>query len=193
MSQTDRQTDRTTRWAFTAYEGQWALFNTMPSGIAEWGWNAEICPDTNTPHYQGYLRTTAQQRHAWLRKLFPGVHIEVAKNWEALKKYCAKEATRMPGTTPVSQVNPYYTLYSYAESLGQRLATLYQAEFREWSDVKAHANIEAHARLDIQAGRREVMYIIGNPNWKTTVLKYWKDWLISFSPGIVYATPQDSS
>ena len=181
MSKTDRQTDKSSRWAFTAYEDQWVLFNTMPIGVAEWGWNAEICPETSRKHYQGYLRLTQQQRFAWLKKLLPGVHLEIAKDWLALKAYCAKADTRIEGTTPVSQVNTYFTLYTYAESLGLRLATLYQAEFREWTDATAHSNIEAHARLDIQSGKREVMYIIGNPNWKTTVLKYWKDWLISFS------------
>jgi len=99
MSQTDRQTDKSSRWAFTAYEEQWGLFTTIHPGIAEWGWNTEICPETNRQHYQGYLRLTSQQRFAWLRKLLPGVHLEIAKNWEALKQYCAKEETRVPGTT----------------------------------------------------------------------------------------------
>jgi hypothetical protein len=98
MEQTDRQTDKATRWAFTAYEAQWDLFVTMPDIVAEWGWQEEICETTSRRHYQGYLRTKRQVRLAQLLKSIPKVHFEIAKNWDGLLKYCKKPETAVPGT-----------------------------------------------------------------------------------------------
>jgi len=108
MGKTDTQTDdlpllaprqeKTSRWAFTAFEGQYDLFKVMPPLIAEWGWQTEICPKTQREHYQGYMRTTRQVRFAQISKMFPQVHIEQARNWEALMNYCAKEDTAIQGT-----------------------------------------------------------------------------------------------
>lgn len=98
----DRQTDKTSRWAFTAYEAQWPLFTTVLDPlIAEQGWQKEVCPDTQREHYQGFIRTTRQVRFAQMRKIYPGVHIEAARNWDALVNYCKKSETAIPG----SQVN----------------------------------------------------------------------------------------
>lgn len=87
-------TDKTTRWAFTAYEAEWPLFNTIPEIVAEWGWQPEVCPTTQRKHYQGYIRTKRQVRFSQLRAVLPGVHLEVAKNWEALLQYCRKANTK---------------------------------------------------------------------------------------------------
>lgn len=180
IGKTDRQTDKSSRWQFTAYEDQWALFVSMPPGIAEWGWQKEQCPKTQKLHYQGYLRTPAQVRFSALKKILPGVHLEVAKNWQALVAYCAKIETRVEGEAAVHVVNTYYTQYTYAEKLGRQLYQLYSNDIGDWSDKVALANVEAHARLDIRAGHREVAWIISNPNWKVH-WKYWKDILLSYS------------
>jgi len=112
---------KTTRWQFTAYEGQWRMFNTMPRQVAEWGWNTELCPKTNRLHYQGYMRTGQQQRESAMWSLFPGVHFEVARDWPALVQYCKKAATRVPGTEPVSDVNTFPDMFGYSEELASRL------------------------------------------------------------------------
>lgn len=98
MEQTDRQTDKTSRWAFTAYEEQWPQFTSMNDIIAEWGWQTEVCPTTQKRHYQGYLRTKRQVRFSQMKKALPGVHIEFAKNWDALLQYCKKQDSAQPGT-----------------------------------------------------------------------------------------------
>ena len=98
MGETDRQTDKTSRWAFTAYADQYHLFTIVNELIAEIGWQKEICPGTQREHYQGYIRTARQVRFAQLKKIYPGVHIEPAKNWDALVKYCAKKDTAVEGT-----------------------------------------------------------------------------------------------
>lgn len=179
--QTDRQTDKSSRWQFTAYEDQWALFDQMPPGIAEWGWQKETCPKTQKLHYQGYLRLSQQQRFSWIKKILPGVHLEVAKNWEALINYCSKIETRVEGEAPVHVVNTYYTQYTYAELLGKRIYKENFADYKNWTNERAMDVIETSARIDIREGHREVAWIISNPNWKV-YWKYWKDILTSFEP-----------
>lgn len=92
------KSDKTTRWAFTAYEGQWGLFATMPPLIAEWGWQQEVCPETKRLHYQGYIRTARQVRFNQIQITLPGVHVKPAKNWDALLNYCKKKETAVEGT-----------------------------------------------------------------------------------------------
>jgi len=88
-------TDKSTRWAFTAYEDQWHLFTgTMPELIAEWGWQTELTPTTGKKHYQGFLRTHRQVRFPQIRQVLPDVHLEISRNWSALLNYCKKEDTR---------------------------------------------------------------------------------------------------
>lgn len=96
--------EKTTRWAFTAYEDQWNLFESIPPLVAEWGWNTEECPETGRKHYQGFIRTTRQVRFSQMKTMLPGVHIEQAKNWNALLLYCKKEDTRVDGTEPHHEV-----------------------------------------------------------------------------------------
>lgn len=104
-----QKTDKTTRWAFTAYENQWHLFEVMNDKIAQWGWQIEVCPKTQNKHYQGYMRTKTQQRHKAMKEMFPGVHLEFARNWIALLKYCEKSETAVEGTQ-VRQTNPSQTM-----------------------------------------------------------------------------------
>jgi len=181
---TDRQTDKSSRWAFTAYEDQWSLFENMPPGIAEWGWNAEVCPKTNRKHYQGYLRLTQQQRFAWLRKLLPGVHIEVSKNWDALKLYCQKEETRIPGTEPVTQTSNFLTHYQYVDVVGKACAGViegYGISIASVSKEKMLKMVDAKVCQDIMQGKRYAAHIASNPQWTTLWNKYVREIFISFS------------
>ncbi|AXH77957.1 MAG: replication associated protein [Cressdnaviricota sp.] len=189
---TDRQTDKSSRWSFTAYEEQYALFNTMPPGIAEWGWNAEICPETNRPHRQGYLRLQSQQRFAWLKKILPGVHIEVAKNWDALVNYCKKEDTRAPGTIPVHQTNSIPTHFQYAETVAQQYVELYglsDLDDCEWDPplvtrtklISIMDRLDAIVNKDITEGRRYAAWITTNPAWTVMWKSKAKPFLRSFA------------
>lgn len=114
-------TGKSTRWQFTAYEDQWRLFTTMPRHVAEWGWQLENCPKTKRDHYQGYFRTHQQCRHEAVRKLFPGVHIEIARDWTALVAYCKKTETKVEGFTPVHEYNDFPDMFSYSEDLASRI------------------------------------------------------------------------
>lgn len=92
--------DKSTRWQFTAYERDYPLLDSYTQTphelIAEIGWQDEICPETKNKHRQGYVRTVRQVRFAQLKAIMGSIHLEKAKNWEALKKYCEKEDTRDP-------------------------------------------------------------------------------------------------
>ena len=114
MPETDRQTDKTTRWAMTVYEQQWPLLEKMPEIIAEWGWQDEKCPDTGRVHRQGYFRTHRQVRFSQAKQALPGVHIEVARDWNKLLNYCKKADTSLGNQVHQVSTNVPMTM---AESL----------------------------------------------------------------------------
>lgn len=100
MEQTDRQTDKSTRFAFTAFEGQWYLFERISdyaTTVAEWGWQTELTKE-GRPHFQGFIRMKRQFRLSGVRKLFPGVHVEIARDWNKLRNYCRKVESAVDGT-----------------------------------------------------------------------------------------------
>lgn len=104
MAQTDNQTDsktRASRWAFTAYEEQWPLFDNFKieghSIVRMLKWQQEKCPETGRLHYQGAMQTY-QCRHSTLRGIFPGVHIDKCRDWNKLLNYVKKSATAIPDT-----------------------------------------------------------------------------------------------
>lgn len=94
------------RWAFTAYEEQYDMLEDSSSLFKEIAWQDEICPSTAKKHRQGYLVTQTPMRFSAVRKLIPGIHLEPAKNFTALKKYCAKEETRDPSGSHVQLTHP---------------------------------------------------------------------------------------
>ena len=174
--------EKSSRWAFTAYEQHWSLFKAMPPGVAEWGWNTEICPKTNRTHYQGYMRLSQQQRFTWVRKILPGVHVEIAKNWDALVNYCKKEDTRAPGTEPTSFQNDIPTQFTYSEEIAKRIYVQYETNptieefnYNNWTLEEAMTSIDTHVRSDIASGRRGVEWIASNPNWKVMWKAYWAE------------------
>lgn len=119
-------TDRSSRWAFTAYEDQWHFLETIPDLVAEWGWQDEVCPETGRKHKQGYLRTHSQQRLSALVKVLPGIHLEPARDWNKLVNYCKKSESRALDGEQVHQVNPreYLTL----DKALTRLANVFDLE-----------------------------------------------------------------
>lgn len=97
-------TDKSTRWQFTAFEEQYPVIEARHELIVEIGWQDEVAPDTGRRHRQGYLRTARQVRFSQLKEVLPGVHLEKAKNWEALKNYCHKLETRDPSGNQVQRL-----------------------------------------------------------------------------------------
>lgn len=176
---------KTTMWSITVYEGQFELLKQMPPGIAEWGWQDELCPDTGREHKQGYMRTTAQHRYKGehpadsVKRLLPGVHIEACgwknpdkprlQSWAALKNYCQKKDTRMEGGENVHQINSIPSKYTYAKEVAERLAA--RPDHKGWSLEQLLTNVKELALLDIMSGRQGIEWIIIDPNWKLM----WKE------------------
>lgn len=202
---TDRQTDtsgKTSRWQITVYEQQWPLMETMPPGISWWGWQKEICPKTDKPHYQGCM--ISRQQHRWsgckgdykvaatLRQQLPGVHIEPAGDWQKLLQYCKKEDTRAPGSEFQAQTNSIPTHFQYAETVAQQYVELYGLEDLddcEWDPplvtrtklISIMARLDAIVNKDITEGRRYAAWITTNPAWTVMWKSKCKPYLRSFS------------
>lgn len=162
--------DKSTRWAFTAFENEWPLFQTMPDVVAEWEWQPEVCPDTQRKHYQGYIRTKRQVRFAQLRAVLPRVHLEVAKNWEALIQYCRKDKTKAGAST--HQVN------------GSRAMTMADALTR----IAAHAtclywssNFEDRLISEYWSAVKEILSIDPNAVGLFTQPQYLRAWQHTYS------------
>lgn len=171
--------DKSTRWSFTAFEAQWNLFTLMPPLIAEWGWQQEICATTGKRHYQGYLRTTIQVRHSQLRKVLPGVHIEVAKNWEALIAYCNKTDTAIPGTQ-VTEQSSYMNKFQFLEYLMKKLIKDYGYDDLRELDMDALFNwIMVTARFEV-IERPYLAWVVSDPNFKIVVKENARALLLAF-------------
>jgi len=128
--------DRATKWAMTVYEEQFFLLDTMPDVVAEWGWQDEVCPETKRKHRQGFLRTHTQQRFSALRKVLPGVHIEVARDWNKLLNYCRKKDTRDLSGARVFQTNVNKPM-TMGETLTLLAAYLPTIKYREaWMKIE---------------------------------------------------------
>nr|ALE29647.1 replication associated protein [Lake Sarah-associated circular virus-18] len=160
---------KSSRWAFTAYEEQWSLFIAMPPGVAEWGWQTETCPKTERLHYQGWLRTNTQVRFSQLRKILPGVHLEKAQHWEALKAYCNKTETAL-SNTKVIQVSQYKTKFQILEYLISEAIEEYGKDFlMELSPEELTNGIINGGNLMITEGHTYVAWILSDPNFKLTI------------------------
>jgi hypothetical protein len=103
----------------TVYEPQFTLLDTMPSLIAEWGWQDESCPETGRLHRQGYFRTARQMRFSQAKDLLPGVHIEQARDWNKLLNYCKKKDTSLGNRVHETNENKHMTMCDALTALAQ--------------------------------------------------------------------------
>ena len=142
-------TVKSTRWAFTAYEGQWNLFKAMPPEVSQWGWQEETCPRTGRLHYQGYMILRRQFREKGARALFPGVHMEIARNWNDLVRYCQKPETRVEGAEQVHRTNDIPSLFGYAEEISSRLPSWEEVKRKWWQRNEFVSWLMRHAQPDL--------------------------------------------
>ena len=178
--------DKSSRWAFTAYEEQFSCFEgDPPPGVAEWGWNTEICPKTNRTHYQGYLRLAQQQRFAWVRKIFPGVHVEIARDWNALLMYCKKDDTRAPGTEPHKATNTVVNHFVYAQEVAEWLWQQCKDDellggnnsLNTWSYSTFEKLMNFKIDTDIVSGKLHAAWITTNPAWMAMWKQKWRPFI----------------
>jgi len=186
-------TDKTTRWAFTAYENQYAIIdNVDKSVVAEMGFQDEVCPETGRKHRQGYIRTHRQVRFSQMLKILPGIHVEVARNWEALQAYCRKNETR---DASGSQVHKDYSKYAPARlhEILELMASLAAMDHR-LSNKDRQTDRQTMSTIDpgeqywllvptVLKGQPELIGILAQPlpqnAWKHTrmfwIEKYWDE------------------
>jgi len=199
MAKTDRQTDKSSRWSFTAYEDQYGLVDDMSKSatIAEYGWNPEICPETGRKHRQGYLRSKNQVRFSALKKEFPGIHFEVAKNWEALKNYCKKEETREQGKSsfsgtggkeiPLTMAQALIKLCSYADPKPLMLEIPVSRIGPDGKEIPLHTKLEwSYGEYDVKAQyvsavknwikvNPNIIALVTQPQYKSAYYDFWLD------------------
>jgi len=174
-------THKASQWGFTAFEGQWKLFEGgCPPGIAEWGWQTEICPTTQTPHYQGWIRTAQQLRRSQLSQIIPRVKLYAARNWQALKNYCSKSATAVPGTK-VHETNNISNHYQYAKEVARKLYELEGDAYKNWTLDEALLSVDTVVRGDISEGNLSASWLASNPAWLAMWRKYWKEYITGAS------------
>lgn len=161
-------TEKSSRWAMTVFEDQFKCLEVMPPIVAEWGWQDEVSPTTGKLHKQGYIRTHQQQRFAAMRKAFPGVHLEIARDWNKTVNYCKKTDTAVEGTQ-VYKKNDIPSLFTYSTELAKRLAP-------QRLSIFSYDTVMDHVREDITK-REGIEWIATNPQFITTWKKYWREML----------------
>jgi len=208
MGKTDIQIDappeghKSSRWGFTAYEGQWHLFTGVLNPlIAEIGWQTEICPDTQREHYQGFIRFIRQLRFKQAKDIYPGVHLGVARNWPALVNYCKKKDTAIPGTQVHTVVNavPMMSMPEALTFLASFCPYEICPDFFEINPSKAEALIDKWKTQrfwkmvdDAIKIDRNLISVFHQPQYMRCVLNTFDTWKEDAVWNVEYATETDS-
>lgn len=112
MSQTARQTDKSTWWSITSFdEGEicYLIAGTFPEWVHKVHGGVEKCPDTGREHFQGALQCRSQQRFSAVKRMLPKSHLEPARHSEALRRYAMKADTAVGEKREITNATPYYT------------------------------------------------------------------------------------
>ena len=110
MSQTDRQTDKSSNWAVTAFNNDMLLLEdgtSWPSYVKKVYGGRETCPDTGRVHFQGHIQLVTQQRMSALKKWLPTAHLEIARNFKASVTYAMKSDTATGDKNEVVNPRPF--------------------------------------------------------------------------------------
>jgi len=123
----DRQTDKATNWAVTAY-GEDILrledASGYPAYVKKVHGGREVCPTTNREHFQGHIQCAAQQRLSALKKWLPTAHLEVARNVQASIQYSLKSDTASGEKKTVTNPTPFVTNRMAMEKLVAKCSQL---------------------------------------------------------------------
>lgn len=116
-----RQT-KATNWSVTAYGDNITRLESKdgcPSIIKRISGGRETCPKTGRLHGQFKIQCVTQCRASVIMDWLPGIHLEVARNSDALEKYVMKEETAAGEKTTWENKNEYTTLQKAMELLAQ--------------------------------------------------------------------------
>jgi len=104
---------RSTWWIITAFDKNIEIVEnneSYPNAVKAVYGGREQCPKSGRIHYQGAVECHGQQRASFFRTWLPGVHFEVAKNKDAVKKYCLKEDTAVGIKGVISNPESYLSM-----------------------------------------------------------------------------------
>lgn len=104
---------RSTWWSITAYGDNIVKVedvNSYPKCVKAVHGGRESCPTSGREHYQGAVECHGQQRGSFFRDWLPGVHFEVARSADALKKYALKADTAVGPKGTIVNPTPYLKL-----------------------------------------------------------------------------------
>ena len=107
---TDRQTDRSTNWAVTAFGNDITLLEdakSYPSYVKKVFGGREVCPDSGREHFQGHIQLHTQQRLSAIKKWLPTAHLEIARNHKASIAYSMKSDTASGSKNEVINPRPF--------------------------------------------------------------------------------------
>lgn len=123
MSQTARQTDKSTWWSVTAFhpdEIAQLSGNEFPRFVKKVYGGLEECPETGRQHFQGAIQCHAQQRFSALKNWLKTSHLEVARQAEALVKYAMKEDTAVGQKVETTNTTPYAAMHDLLTQIASR-------------------------------------------------------------------------
>lgn len=124
MSQTDRQTDKSTHWNAAIFDtdDNWEKLKALPSFVKEVHSQKEICKSTGNPHFQVHVVCHRQvrltQMCSWIK----------ATKWKPIRgkeyiansiAYTSKTDTAVPGTHEVSHGEKYYQIHEILELIAK--------------------------------------------------------------------------
>lgn len=179
---------KSTWWSVTAFGGEIEKLEKA-TGFPEWVQaiygGREICPGTQTVHFQGAVKCRTQQRFSALKAWLPTSHLEPARNAEALKKYVMKAETSAGEKKITNSVKKYFSADQICIQLAKHLPkarqTDRQTEF--WMAVKAILRTEPE-----MAGQ------LMNPslkNWFVNTFDVWLEAVAETSDSITLVSIHD--
>lgn len=124
---TDRQptTMRAACWSCTAFDNDEIVLlensDNYPQFVKQVYGGREICPTTNREHFQGAIVLKTQQRLSAMKKWLPTAHFQVARQTEALKKYCMKQETAVGPKLVRNNERKYLTMKDALMTLARTL------------------------------------------------------------------------
>lgn len=149
---------RARSWVFTwnNYTAEDISYLEKALGEGEYIFGEEV-GEEGTPHLQGAVRFTNPRSFNSIRNLFRNNHVEMCKNWEASKNYCAKDGevhTNIVAKAPKGKkkINPE----------GQALAEKLKAQV-----------LEAYSGVVWKQWQREILDILAYPPPPRTINWYW--------------------
>jgi len=128
--------------------------------------------EQGTKHFQLAV-ATPQVRFSAVKKMFPGAHIEVAKDWSALLKYCQKEDTRVEKLVENKFISFQIVRDKFAEFI---LTTTYAEEKFPLTDETKMVCWDNFICHSIEQGI-ECDLIGVNPQYRSCIMKYWSAYL----------------